>query len=111
MMHFSIVEVKFASHELAEVADLNELVDFIVTAQATIKLMEESKKDSLRPFKSNSCKSVNKFLYGIEPELVSTRSFSTFNRNEGHVHNLPTENMFHILPRPPLTIQDINTKR
>ncbi|KAK8623957.1 hypothetical protein V6N13_065317 [Hibiscus sabdariffa] len=85
-----------------------------------------------RPFKSNSCKSVNKmvakapyflygnvvnlhydgwvkisqFLYGIEPEFVNTQSFSAFNRNEGYVHNLPTENRFHILPRSPLTIQD-----
>ncbi|KAL4386506.1 hypothetical protein GQ457_09G007600 [Hibiscus cannabinus] len=213
MMHFSIVEVKFALHELAEAVHLNELVNFIITAQATVKLEAELEEDSLsceeendqnatievlfetvmkifsliemgsskyevsivfenyieskrlkevspsdvpvstpqmkqslntrkrqgemskqdyvgnasffvdharlcgfellRPFKSNACKSVNKFLYGVEPKLVDTQLFSSFNRNKVHVHNLPTENMFHILPRPPLTIQDVisHTKR
>ncbi|XP_022760750.1 probable inactive DNA (cytosine-5)-methyltransferase DRM3 [Durio zibethinus] len=85
-----------------------------------------------RAFKSNSCKSVDKmvakppyffygnvvnlsyddwakisqFLYGIEPEFVSTQLFSAFNRKEGYVHNLPAGNRFHILPKSPLTIQD-----
>ncbi|XVF66055.1 hypothetical protein PTKIN_Ptkin10aG0003100 [Pterospermum kingtungense] len=85
-----------------------------------------------RPFKSNSCKSVDKmvakppyffyasvvnlpydcwakisqFLYGIDPEFAYTRSFSALNRHEGYLHNLPAENRFHILPKAPLTIQD-----
>ncbi|EOY06857.1 DNA methyltransferase, putative isoform 2 [Theobroma cacao] len=85
-----------------------------------------------RPFKSNSCKSVDKmvakppyffygnvvnmspdcwakvsqFLYGIEPEFVNTQFFSALSRIEGYVHNLPAGNRFNILPKSPLTIQD-----
>lgn len=85
-----------------------------------------------RPFKSNSCKSVDKmvaeppyffygsvvnlsydcwakisqFLYGIEPEFVNTQFYSALNRHEGYLHNLPVENRFNILPKSPLTIQD-----
>ncbi|KAI5349135.1 hypothetical protein L3X38_002022 [Prunus dulcis] len=85
-----------------------------------------------KPFKSNPCKSVNRmmakppyffygnivnlaydswakisqFLYGLEPEYVNTQLFSALNRREGYVHNLPTENRFHILPKPPMTVED-----
>ncbi|XP_061360259.1 probable inactive DNA (cytosine-5)-methyltransferase DRM3 isoform X2 [Gastrolobium bilobum] len=49
---------------------------------------------------------MSQFLYGIEPEFVSTQVFSALNRIEGYVHNLPVENRFHILPKPPMTIED-----
>ncbi|GLT34746.1 hypothetical protein SLA2020_092450 [Shorea laevis] len=49
---------------------------------------------------------ISKFLYGIEPEFVDTQLFSALIRREGYIHNLPTTNRFHILPRPPMTIQD-----
>lgn len=84
------------------------------------------------PFKANPCKSVNRmvakppyffygnmvnvsheswakisqFLYALEPEFVNTQFFSALSRKEGYVHNLPTENRFHILPKSPMTIED-----
>ncbi|XP_038906646.1 probable inactive DNA (cytosine-5)-methyltransferase DRM3 isoform X2 [Benincasa hispida] len=54
----------------------------------------------------DSWEKVSKFLYAIEPEFVDTRSFSALSRMEGYVHNLPCENRSHILPTPPMTIQD-----
>ncbi|KAK7363425.1 hypothetical protein VNO77_05568 [Canavalia gladiata] len=49
---------------------------------------------------------MSQFLYGIEPEFVNTQFFSALNRIEGYIHNLPAENRFHILPKPPVTIED-----
>lgn len=49
---------------------------------------------------------MSQFLYGIEPEFVDTQFFSALNRIEGYIHNLPAENRFHILPKPPMTIED-----
>lgn len=49
---------------------------------------------------------VSQFLYAIEPEFVNTQFFSALSRKEGYVHNLPTENRFHIIPKPPMTVQD-----
>ncbi|KAM0031884.1 putative DNA (cytosine-5-)-methyltransferase [Helianthus debilis subsp. tardiflorus] len=49
---------------------------------------------------------ISKFLYAIEPEFVNTELFSALSRKEGYLHNLPTENRFHILPKAPLTIED-----
>nr|XP_043615101.1 probable inactive DNA (cytosine-5)-methyltransferase DRM3 [Erigeron canadensis] len=49
---------------------------------------------------------ISQFLYAIEPEYINTQSFSALNRKEGYIHNLPTENRFHILPKPPMTIED-----
>ncbi|CAK9328897.1 unnamed protein product [Citrullus colocynthis] len=54
----------------------------------------------------DSWEKVSKFLYAIEPEFVDTRSFSALSRTEGYVHNLPCENRSHILPMPPMTLQD-----
>jgi hypothetical protein len=51
-------------------------------------------------------KKMSQFLYDIEPEFVNTEFFSALNRIKGYIHNLPTENRFHILPKPPLTIED-----
>lgn len=48
---------------------------------------------------------VSQFLYAIEPEFVNTQFFSALSRKEGYIHNLPTENRFHILPKPPMTIE------
>lgn len=53
-----------------------------------------------------SWEKVSSFLYGMEPEFVNTQFFSALSRKEGYVHNLPTENRFHILPKPPMTIED-----
>ncbi|MQL97696.1 hypothetical protein Taro_030396 [Colocasia esculenta] len=46
------------------------------------------------------------FLYGIEPEHVNTQFFSAIIRKEGYYHNLPRGDRFHILPKPPMTIED-----
>lgn len=56
---------------------------------------------------------ISQFLYALEPEFVNSQYFSALTRKEGYVHNLPTENRFHILPKPPLTIEDAipHTKR
>ncbi|CAK7351735.1 unnamed protein product [Dovyalis caffra] len=40
-------------------------------------------------------------------EFVDARLFSTLRRREGYIHNLPTENRFHILPKPPITLEDL----
>ncbi|KAL8266917.1 hypothetical protein R6Q59_004261 [Mikania micrantha] len=50
---------------------------------------------------------ISQFLYAIEPEFVNTQFFSALSRKEGYIHNLPTENRFHILPKPPMTIEDV----
>ncbi|KAF6142273.1 hypothetical protein GIB67_038287 [Kingdonia uniflora] len=47
-----------------------------------------------------------KFLYAVAPETANTEHFSALNRKEGYIHNLPKENRFHILPGPPMSIQD-----
>ncbi|KAK9066127.1 hypothetical protein SSX86_015529 [Deinandra increscens subsp. villosa] len=49
---------------------------------------------------------ISQFLHAIEPEFVNTQFFSALIRKEGYIHNLPTENRFHILPKPPMTIED-----
>ncbi|XP_031396141.1 probable inactive DNA (cytosine-5)-methyltransferase DRM3 [Punica granatum] len=49
---------------------------------------------------------ISQFLYGREPEFVNTQFFSAISRKEGYVHNLPTGNRFHILPKPPMTIEE-----
>ncbi|GER51754.1 methyltransferase family protein [Striga asiatica] len=49
---------------------------------------------------------ISQFLYSVKPEFVNTESHSALSRLEGYVHNLPTENRAHILPRGPLTIQE-----
>ncbi|OIT02947.1 PREDICTED: probable inactive DNA (cytosine-5)-methyltransferase DRM3 [Nicotiana attenuata] len=56
---------------------------------------------------------ISQFLHAIEPEFVNTQLFSALSRKEGYVHNLPTENRFHIVPKPPLTIQEVvpNSKK
>lgn len=56
---------------------------------------------------------ISQFLYALEPEFVNSQYFSALTRKEGYVHNLPTENRFHVLPRPPMTIEDAipHTKR
>lgn len=49
---------------------------------------------------------ISQFLYSVQPEFISTETFSALSRKEGYVHNLPMQNRFHILPKPPMTIQD-----
>uniref|UniRef100_A0A7N2N909 SAM-dependent MTase DRM-type domain-containing protein n=1 Tax=Quercus lobata TaxID=97700 RepID=A0A7N2N909_QUELO len=49
---------------------------------------------------------ISQFLYALEPEFVNTQFFSALSRKEGYVHNLPTENRLHLLPKPPMTIED-----
>ncbi|XP_039128410.1 LOW QUALITY PROTEIN: probable inactive DNA (cytosine-5)-methyltransferase DRM3, partial [Dioscorea cayenensis subsp. rotundata] len=51
-------------------------------------------------------KKLSQFLYAVEPEFVNSQFFSAFIRKEGYLHNLPTEKRFHILPKPPMTIED-----
>ncbi|XP_029129729.1 probable inactive DNA (cytosine-5)-methyltransferase DRM3 isoform X1 [Cajanus cajan] len=54
----------------------------------------------------DSWSKMSQFLYGIEPEFVNAQLFSALDRIEGYIHNLPVENRFHILPKPPMTIED-----
>ncbi|KAL7252286.1 hypothetical protein ACSBR1_014018 [Camellia fascicularis] len=56
---------------------------------------------------------ISQFLYATEPEYVNTQFFSALSRKEGYIHNLPPGNRFHILPKPPTTIQEVipHTKR
>ncbi|KAL3505574.1 hypothetical protein ACH5RR_030956 [Cinchona calisaya] len=49
---------------------------------------------------------ISQFLYSVQPEFVNTETFSALSRKEGYVHNLPMQNRFHILPKPPMTIQE-----
>lgn len=49
---------------------------------------------------------MSNFLYAIEPEFVNTQFFSALSRKEGYIHNLPSDNRFHILPKPLMTIED-----
>ncbi|KAK9147109.1 hypothetical protein Sjap_007012 [Stephania japonica] len=50
---------------------------------------------------------LSQFLYSTAPEIVNIQLFSALNRNEGYIHNLPTENRTHIHPRSPKTIEDV----
>lgn len=61
----------------------------------------------------DSWNKISQFLYALEPELVNTQFFSALNRKEGYIHNLPSENRFHILPKPSMTIEEVipNTKK
>ncbi|KAF8401257.1 hypothetical protein HHK36_012189 [Tetracentron sinense] len=49
---------------------------------------------------------ISQFLYALEPEYANTQFFSALSRKEGYIHNLPTDSRSHILPRPPMTIED-----
>lgn len=49
----------------------------------------------------------SQFLHGTKPEFVNSQFFSAFIRKEGYIHNLPTVGRFHILPKPPMTIEDV----
>ncbi|KAK2986016.1 hypothetical protein RJ640_005108, partial [Escallonia rubra] len=49
---------------------------------------------------------ISQFLYAIEPEFANTQFFSALSRKEGYIHNLPTENRTHILPKSPMTIEE-----
>ena len=55
----------------------------------------------------DSWNKMSQFLYALEPEFVNTQFFSALNRKEGYIHNLPSENRFHILPKPPMTIEEV----
>ncbi|XP_047944994.1 probable inactive DNA (cytosine-5)-methyltransferase DRM3 [Salvia hispanica] len=49
---------------------------------------------------------ITQFLYSVQPEFVDSQLFSALNRKEGYVHNLPTEDRFHIMPRGPTTLAE-----
>ncbi|KAH0450348.1 hypothetical protein IEQ34_021040 [Dendrobium chrysotoxum] len=49
---------------------------------------------------------LSQFLHGTQPEFVNTEFFSALIRREGYLHNLPTVGRFHIIPKPPMTIED-----
>ncbi|KAI3469230.1 hypothetical protein Pfo_025893 [Paulownia fortunei] len=49
---------------------------------------------------------ISQFLYSLQPEFVNTQSYSALSRKEGYVHNLPTEDRFHIFPKGPMTIEE-----
>ncbi|KAH7849215.1 hypothetical protein Vadar_014674 [Vaccinium darrowii] len=53
---------------------------------------------------------ISQFLYGMEPEFANNQFFSALSRKEGYVHS---KNKFHILPKPPMTIQEaiLHTKK
>ncbi|KAL1832624.1 hypothetical protein ACET3Z_002275 [Daucus carota] len=50
---------------------------------------------------------ISQFLYAVEPEFVNTQFFSALSRKEGYVHNLPNENRFRLIPRSPMTIEEV----
>ncbi|XP_026457260.1 probable inactive DNA (cytosine-5)-methyltransferase DRM3 isoform X2 [Papaver somniferum] len=50
---------------------------------------------------------ITQFLYGVAQEFVNTEFFSALSRKEGYVHNLPTENRSHILPKTAMTIEGV----
>ncbi|KAI3855902.1 hypothetical protein MKX03_001450 [Papaver bracteatum] len=49
--------------------------------------------------------SKRKSFEDIEPEFVDSKLFSPAARRRGFIHNLPTDNRFQLLPKPPLTIE------
>ncbi|XP_044492706.1 DNA (cytosine-5)-methyltransferase DRM2-like [Mangifera indica] len=49
---------------------------------------------------------ISRFLYDIEPEFVDSIYFCACARKRGYIHNLPINNRFPLLPRPPRTIQE-----
>ncbi|XP_073152103.1 probable inactive DNA (cytosine-5)-methyltransferase DRM3 [Henckelia pumila] len=49
---------------------------------------------------------ISQFLYSVQPEFVNTEIHSALSRKEGYVHNLPTEDRFHIFPKSPMSIQE-----
>ncbi|PSR97859.1 Inactive DNA (cytosine-5)-methyltransferase DRM3 [Actinidia chinensis var. chinensis] len=56
---------------------------------------------------SQECwRKLSQFLYAMEPEFVNTQFFSALSRKEGYIHNLPSGNRSHILPKPPMTIEE-----
>lgn len=61
---------------------------------------------NVRSLTHESWVKISQFLYAVQPEFVSTDTFSALSRKEGYVHNLPTQNRFHVLPKPPMTIQE-----
>ncbi|MCL7039991.1 hypothetical protein MKW94_018329, partial [Papaver nudicaule] len=50
---------------------------------------------------------ITQFLYGVAQEFVNAEFFSALSRKEGYVHNLPTENRFHILPKTAATVEGV----
>lgn len=56
---------------------------------------------------TGSWQKVSQFLYALQPEFVYTQFFSALNRKEGYVHNLPSEDRFHIHPKSPMTIEEV----
>ncbi|KAK7291738.1 hypothetical protein RIF29_07115 [Crotalaria pallida] len=61
---------------------------------------------NLSNISSDSWRKMSQFLYNVEPEFVNTQFFSALTRREGYLHNLPTENRFHIPQSSPMTIED-----
>ncbi|KAI4303079.1 hypothetical protein MLD38_038752 [Melastoma candidum] len=57
-------------------------------------------------FSPDSWKKVSQFLLVSLPEFVDAQHFSALSRKEGYVHNLPTQNRFHLSPKSPMTIQE-----
>lgn len=49
---------------------------------------------------------ISQFLYSVQPEFVDSQLYSALNRKEGYVHNLPSEDRFHITPKGPMTIAE-----
>ncbi|KAG5237157.1 DNA (cytosine-5)-methyltransferase DRM [Salix suchowensis] len=56
---------------------------------------------------SDTWEKISQFLYGIEPEFVDAQFFSALRRREGYIHNLPTENRSHVLPKSPIALEDL----
>ncbi|KAG0461638.1 hypothetical protein HPP92_021935 [Vanilla planifolia] len=50
---------------------------------------------------------LSRFLFGTRPEFANSQFFSAFIRKEGYLHDLPTEVRFHVLPKPPVTIEGV----
>ncbi|BBM96743.1 protein MpDRMa [Marchantia polymorpha subsp. ruderalis] len=56
---------------------------------------------------SGEWSNIQRHLFNIEPELMDALNFSVCRRPRGYVHNLPVEGRMDILPKPPMTIQEL----
>ncbi|XWS38892.1 hypothetical protein CRYUN_Cryun18bG0002100 [Craigia yunnanensis] len=80
MMHFSVNEVEFALEKLGEDAPVNELVDFIASAQIAEQLERES-KDSLSSEEEKDQNVTNEALFGTMEKTLHLLEMG-FSENE-----------------------------
>ncbi|CAM6092876.1 unnamed protein product [Calypogeia fissa] len=50
---------------------------------------------------------IQRHLYNIEPEFIDSLNFSPCRRPRGYIHNLPVEGRVDILPKLPMSVQEL----